>query len=73
MGGLQVTLGPGSYLDLQGGLMTNSVKYTQQFKKHISYKDLDNEPVEVDDVGDKKSMKLDVDKILLMANVTVLF
>ena len=53
--------------------MTNSVKYTQQFKKHISYKDLDNEPVEVDDVGDKKSMKLDVDKILLMANVTVLF
>ena len=73
MGGLQVKLGPGSYLDLQGGLMTNSVKYTQQIKIHKSYKDLDNEPVEVDEVGDKKSLKLEIDKILLMANVTVLF
>lgn len=73
MGGVQIKLGAGSYLDVQGGMLTNTVKYTQQVSEKKEYNDLDNKPTVDNVVGEKKSLKLDVDKLLLMANVTVLF
>ena len=73
LGGLQVKLGAGAFLNLQGGLLTNSVKYTRQITTETSYNNLDNEPVVDKDEGKKESLKLEVDKMLLMADVTVRF
>ena len=73
LGGLQIKMGAGAFLNLQGGLLTNSVKYTQQISTEKSYNDLNNEPVVEKDAGKKESFKMDVDKMLLMADVTVLF
>ena len=73
MGGLQIKMGAGAYLNLQGGLLTNTVKYTQQITSEMKYNGLDNEPVDDFVEGKEESFKLDVDKMLLMADVTVLF
>lgn len=73
MGGLQIRMGAGAYLDLQGGLMTNKVEYTQQIFTERSYNDLENLPVTEKEDGEKVSMELGIDKLLLMANITVLF
>ena len=73
MGGLQIKMGAGAYLNLQGGLLTNTVKYTQQITSEMKYNGLDNEPVDDFVEGKGESFKLDVDKMLLMADVTVLF
>ena len=73
LGGLQVKLGAGAFLNLQGGLLTNSVKYTRQVTTETSYNDLNNDPVVDVNEGKKESLKLEVDKMLLMADVTVLF
>ena len=54
-------------------MLPNTVKYTQQVSEKKEYNDLDNKPTVDNVVGEKKSLKLDVDKLLLMANVTVLF
>lgn len=60
MGGLQIKLGAGATLDLQGGLLTNTVNYTT---------------TNVDAEGNLISAKneLGVDKLLIAGNITVLF
>ena len=73
MGGLQVKMGAGAYLNLQAGLMTNTVKYTKQVTTEISCNDVDHNPVVDTDAPPKESLKLDVDKMLLMGDITVLF
>ena len=61
MGGLQIKLAAGAKLDLQGGLMTNKVNYTQSV---FAEDGVTLVPVDAD---------LSLDKLLLMGNVTILF
>ena len=61
LGGLQIKLGAGAVFDFQAGVLKNSVDYTVN----------GTDPVTSAPVSESK--KLDVDKFLLMGNVTVLF
>ena len=61
MGGLQIKLAAGAKLDLQGGLMTNKVNYTQSV---FAEDGVTLVPVDAE---------LSLDKLLLMGNVTILF
>ena len=62
MGGLQIKLGAGATLDLQGGLLTNKVNYSASV--------VSEENPEVSTMVDSE---LSLNKLLLMGNVTVLF
>lgn len=62
MGGLQIKLGAGATLDLQGGLLTNKVNYSASV--------VSEENPEVSTMVDSE---LSLDKLLLMGNITVLF
>ena len=60
LGGVQIKLGPGATFDFQAGTMNNAVNYTV---------------TGADEAGNavKNKAKLEMDKLLLMGSVTVLF
>jgi hypothetical protein len=60
LGGIQIKLGPGATFDFQAGTMNNAVNYTV---------------TGADEAGNavKNKAKLEMDKLLLMGSVTVLF
>lgn len=60
MGGLQIKLGPGAVLDLQGGLLTNTVNYT-------------GIAVDENGVAFAQPSELSLSKLLIAGNITVLF
>lgn len=64
MGGLQIKLGAGATLDLQGGMLNNTIKYIA----NSSVLDAEGNAVVV-----PVSKELGLDKLILIGNVTVLF